>query len=296
MIDNKQLEAFYAVVSCGSFELAAKQLSLTPSAISQRVKALEQALSIILIERSKPIELTYKGQQVYKYARSIQAMEYDLLNSIKPSGVKTEFTPIAIAVNADTFATWWRQIHPALIHQLNTLPEVLIEDQEHTLELFNKGQVFGCVSAKPLQKEGQSNQLLGHMTYTCVAHHAFVHKHLPNGLTITKLKNLPAILCNRKDKRHAEMIFRLFNIRDFEFPIIYMPSPNAFLDAIMQECGYGMMPLLQIEEQIQEGLLIDLTPQNHYKMPLYWCHWDNQAHLYTRVTQYILNHASQLLK
>ncbi|MBS1175286.1 MAG: putative HTH-type transcriptional regulator [Burkholderiaceae bacterium] len=295
MLDAKQLEAFYMVASSQSFEKAAQLLYLTPSAISQRIKALETSLSAVLFERGVPIELTDKGQQLYRYTQALSCMEQELLTQLKPSMVQKNHISMTIAVNADSFATWWRKVHPSLFHKFGIVVEMLVDDQEHTLTLFNKGRVVGCVSARELNKDGAISQLLGYMSYTCVASHDFVKTYFPNGLNIKTISDAPAILCSRKDSRHDEMLFQVFNVKQFEYSKIFMPSPESFLDALVQSCGYGMMPVMQIENELRTGKLIDLTPNHHYQMPLYWCFWHNQSNLYSRITNYIVEQAKQLL-
>jgi LysR family transcriptional regulator (chromosome initiation inhibitor) len=147
-----------------------------------------------------------------------------------------------------------------------------------------------------LNKEGIQNQLLGYMHYTCVAHPDFAQQHFAQGLNIHAMQNTPAVVYDRKDQLHEDMIARIFQIQHMTFPKIFMPSPECFLDAIVQKCGYGMMPLLQIESELQVNSLIDLTPKHHHAMPLYWCYWSNQAPLYEHLTQYIMAQGSVLLE
>ena len=60
-IDLSQLRALAAVVDEGSFDAAASALHLTPSAVSQRIKALEQSAGRVLVRRTKPTEATEAG-------------------------------------------------------------------------------------------------------------------------------------------------------------------------------------------------------------------------------------------
>lgn len=49
-----QLAALAAVIECGSFDAAADRLHVTPSAVSQRIKALESRVGQVLVVRDKP--------------------------------------------------------------------------------------------------------------------------------------------------------------------------------------------------------------------------------------------------
>lgn len=53
-MDAVQLATFQAVIEGGSFEAAARTLHVTPSAVSQRIKALEQAVGQVLVRRRTP--------------------------------------------------------------------------------------------------------------------------------------------------------------------------------------------------------------------------------------------------
>ena len=58
MLDYKLLEAFAMVIIEGGFEKASRRLHLTQSAISQRVKLLEDQYGQILLKRTSPPEPT----------------------------------------------------------------------------------------------------------------------------------------------------------------------------------------------------------------------------------------------
>ena len=60
-MDSVQLATFQAVVETGSFEAAARQLHVTPSAVSQRIKALEGSVGQVLVRRAKPCTATAAG-------------------------------------------------------------------------------------------------------------------------------------------------------------------------------------------------------------------------------------------
>lgn len=69
----KQLEAFAAVVECGSFSRAAQTLFLSQSTVSAHVGALEETLGEPLLLRSDrhQVRLTGAGERVYPMAKKI---------------------------------------------------------------------------------------------------------------------------------------------------------------------------------------------------------------------------------
>ena len=61
-LDLAQLRALDATVREGTLEAAARALHVTPSAISQRLRALEVATGRILLVRTKPVQVTESGR------------------------------------------------------------------------------------------------------------------------------------------------------------------------------------------------------------------------------------------
>ena len=64
MLDYTSLEALATVLHEGSFERAARRLHVTPSAVSQRVKQLEERLGQVLVQRGSPCTGTEAGQRL----------------------------------------------------------------------------------------------------------------------------------------------------------------------------------------------------------------------------------------
>ena len=63
-----QLSALAAVVHEGSFDAAAQRLHVTPSAVSQRIKALEQQVGRVLVLRTRPCRPTDDGEVLVRLA------------------------------------------------------------------------------------------------------------------------------------------------------------------------------------------------------------------------------------
>jgi DNA-binding transcriptional LysR family regulator len=85
------LEAFAAVVECGSIVGAAGRLYLTQSAVTKRIQNLEGALDVILLDRqSRPMRPTHVGKKVYDHAEeilaSVAAMKAEVVHDGEPSG------------------------------------------------------------------------------------------------------------------------------------------------------------------------------------------------------------------
>lgn len=70
MLYNKYLDTFLKVADSGSFNRAATEMFITPSAVIKQIKALEEDIGILLFKRSHHgLELTESGKSLYSDAR-----------------------------------------------------------------------------------------------------------------------------------------------------------------------------------------------------------------------------------
>jgi DNA-binding transcriptional LysR family regulator len=86
-MEVRQLEAFLAVVDIKSFTGAATRLHLTQPTVTARIKALEQEVgSMLLNRRSSGITLTTAGAELLPYAREIVALTARARNALGSGG------------------------------------------------------------------------------------------------------------------------------------------------------------------------------------------------------------------
>lgn len=296
MIDIKQLEAFCKVIRCGSFDQAAQALNLTSSAISQRVKALEEHIGVPLLLRGTNTA-TPAGASVLEYANKLELLEHDLTRKIKPA-LTDEYMHATLAVNVDSLSTWFQEVYVQLIKTIDVLPEIVIDDQSATFEHLSKGRAVGCVSSIKATSRSVSNALLGHMDYTCVAHVDFAKKWFPSGLSLHQALKAPAIVYNSDDGLHDDLMHRVFGLKKVHYPKTEMPSQDGIIHATFNQCGYCMVPTALVQAQLDRGEFVDLTPQHHYLMPLYWIHWKDQnqhSPLYQQISNIVLATAKKCL-
>ena len=107
MLDYAALSALAAVVREGSFERAARALHVTPSAISQRIRLLEERVGCALVIRDQPCRATETGRRLCQHVDRVRMLEHELqgtLPSLAAEGLARVALPVAI--NADSLATW----------------------------------------------------------------------------------------------------------------------------------------------------------------------------------------------
>src|SRR5437899_2435823 len=160
-LDSKQCEAVLAVLDGGSFELAAARLHLTSSAVSQRVRALEQVLGSVLIVRGRPCRATHAGQRLLQYLRRAQLLEQDLQAEF--AGEHAQPLSIALAVNADSLASWFLPALAQFLLREQVLLDLTVDDQDHTYTLLEAGLALGCISTEAHPMRGCVAESLGVM-------------------------------------------------------------------------------------------------------------------------------------
>ncbi|MGB1299517.1 MAG: LysR family transcriptional regulator, partial [Psychrobium sp.] len=104
--DYKLLEALTAVIDLQSFEKAAVKLFITQSAVSQRIKLLEENIGQPVIIRSSPITATAAGERLVVHFKMVRELENELIPELAPDS-PTKPIKVSLAVNADSIATWF---------------------------------------------------------------------------------------------------------------------------------------------------------------------------------------------
>jgi LysR family transcriptional regulator, chromosome initiation inhibitor len=295
MLDRSQLEAFAAVIEHQSFERAAKALSVTRGAISQRIKLLEGMLSTILIIREQPISPTKAGEAVLRHVKTLRLLEHETYLSVAQKIDVQSRAQVAIAVNADSLATWFEAFSHQLLKQLSVELEILVEDQEHTWQILNRGDAIGCVSTESKSSQGFNAIQLGSMEYRCVSTPEFAQQHFKEGMTLQNAISSPAILFNRKDNLHDIFLEKLFGMKIGKYVRHYFPSPAALLNAKLEGSGYGLVPMAIAKPFLECGRLIDLAPSNSVLITLYWHHWQIESELGKKITELLVQTARESL-
>ena len=204
-MDGEQLAAFAAVIELGSFDAAAQRLHVTPSAVSQRIKALEQRVGQVLVVRQKPCAATPAGVPLLRLAAQTALLEAEALAEM--AGGSAQGVRVAIAVNADSMATWFGAVFG---HAAEVLFDVRIEDQDHSARLLREGTVMGAVTTERTPVPGCRVTPLGVMRYVPVASRAYIERHLPDGFTSRAAAAAPSLAWNRDDALQDMLIRNVF--------------------------------------------------------------------------------------
>jgi len=272
-LDPAGLDCLAALADDGGFERAAQRLSITQSAVSQRLRALETQVGQRLVVRSRPLRLTEPGKVLLRFARQLHAMRADVARELGVAPSPDERLPIA--VNADSLATWVMPALDALVQGGISL-EILVDDEDFTHDWLREGAVLGCVSTVREALRGCRVLPLGVMRYVAVASPAFIERAWqgdPAGLNRASFASTPFLIFNRKDDMQQQWVARAFGVRSAALRERFVPSSEAYVRAALMGWGVGVVPELQVSGLLAQGALIALRPEVEVPVRLYWHQW-----------------------
>ena len=297
--DADALECLAAIVEEGGFERAAQRLSVTQSAVSQRLRALEAQVGTVLLVRSRPVRPTSAGRLLIKHAMQMRLLradlETDLLDLAPGAGAAHEEERISIAINADSIATWALPALGPLVEEGLPL-EIIADDQDFTHEWLREGQVLGCVTTLKQALRGCKVLPLGAMPYVAVTSAAYAAAHCPQGLTPHNFRQIPFIAFNRKDDLQTEFVGRACGLRRVALSQRFVPSSEGQVRAALAGWGATVVPLLQVREWLARGELVNLAPQATLPVALYWHCWNLDSVVIDRLTAALTAAAAQALE
>jgi LysR family transcriptional regulator (chromosome initiation inhibitor) len=269
-----QVRTLLTAVEEGTFEAAAVALHVTPSAVSQRVKALEQRIGRVLLLRTKPVRPTEDGRIVVRFARQLAQLERDARQQLGTDG-SVDGTRLPVAVNSDSLATWFLPALTRVPPELRICFELHREDQDRTARLLREGLVMAAVTSSAQPVPGCSVRPLGRMRYLAVASPGFAARHLPaTGRTPLRelLPLVPVVTFDRHDDLQ-DRFARSIGAESAGALRHRVPASEAFIEAVVAGLGWGMAARAQAEPRLSAGTLLALAPRHPIDVPLYWQQW-----------------------
>ncbi len=260
MLDYAALAALAEIIRRGSFEAAAAALGVTPSAVSQRIKGLEERMGEVLIHRGAPARGTATGLRLMQHLDQVRLLEQAL--GTDPGTVPAT---LRIAVNADSLATWF----PPVMTALPAIYDLVVDDQDHARDWLRKGEVSAAISSDPEPVPGCDVVALGRMRYHALATPAFIARHFPQGPTEAALRQAPAVIFNMKDAAQTRWAEALTGTK-LHLTGHHIPASEAFARVVELGLGWGMIPEIWALPAITAGRLAHLAPDRPLDIALYW--------------------------
>jgi len=293
----EHLTTFVAIIDEGSFEGAARRLHITPSAVSQRVKAMEQRVGSVLVQRTRPIDVTEAGATILRLARQLDRLIDDAGRELGVDDGEGGGRVVPIVVNADTLATWFV---PALVraaHDTGARFELIRADETLSTDRLRRGEAMAAVTATKEPVPGCTSTRLGTDRYHAVASPEFARTHFAGGLTAEALRRAPMLEFDRHDAFQQRFLRRVTRA-PIDPPSHFVPSSAEFARAIELGLGWGMLPEMQCAEGLASGRMVALGSGgagSSIELPLYWQRWNLRSPVLDRLSAIVLEEASRAL-
>lgn len=290
MLDYKLLEALAGVIHEKGFDKASQKLNITQSAVSQRIKQLEDQVGQVLLTRTVPPKATWDGKRLIKHYMQVKTLEADVERTMgKDKG--NDFRVFPLGINADSLATWFFPAVGDFLKEHRILLDLKVDDQDETHKLLRNGEVFGCISSEKTPVSGCSVMLIGTMTYRLLAAKEFINTYFSEGLDEKSTEAAPAVIFNRKDDLQ-DLFFRGYFKKSIKnIPVHYVPSSEKFFQMVADGFAYGMIPDLQGLDLIRSGRLMEPAPSCPVKVNLYWHRWNLKSKLLDEFSRAIVKNA-----
>jgi LysR family transcriptional regulator (chromosome initiation inhibitor) len=287
----EHLKALTAVIDEGTFEAAADLLRVTPSAVSQRIKALEASVGQVLVRRRLPCTATDAGSLLLRMARQVQLLEAE--TSAALGAVSPARAHLPLAINADSLATWFVPVLHQAAGWEDAVLDLHVEDQGYSSQLLREGTVMGAVTSDPIPVSGCRVELLGHMRYLPVATPELVRRYSASG--VIDWAAMPVLKFNAKDNLQRQLLDSKGVAQSP--PTHTVPSSEGFLAAVTAGLGWGMLPELQLAGKLELGNgLVRLEDAAYGDVPLYWQAWTLDSERLNRVSAAVRSAAKEQLR
>lgn len=269
--DYHALAVLAAVVRTGSFEAAAKSMNVTQSAVSQRIRQLEEKTGAMLILRGRPCVATEQGLLLCRHVEEVALLEHDLRTQLNLGGAGGRSAPVSlrISVNSDSLATWFPEVVDRTANELNIRLEVIPDDQEFTEERLRSGDALAVVTSSENTVPGCQSIYLGAMEYMCVASPEYMATYLSGPVDVHAVAAAPSIQFDRKDTLPMQWLEKAFGTTE-SLSSHSIPSYEGHLQCCLKAIGWAMMPTLTVGPMTEKGILAEVVPGVRLEVPLFW--------------------------
>lgn len=295
MLDYASLAAVAAVAREGSFEKAAVALGVTPSAVSQRIKGLEERVGAILLTRGVPCRPTEVGAKLCAHVERVRLLESEVVHDLPGlAGPTREPSTVRVAVNADSVSTWFTEAAALFAAETGAMLDLVLEDEAHTADRLRSGEVLAAVTADPAPVSGCRTYPLGAIEYLALASPAFAARAFPEGVDARGLLSAPILRFDRRDQLQARWAREAWGV-EISPPTHWAPSTPGMLDMTLAGLGWAMAPRVLAAPHLAAGRLVELAPARSISVSLYWQRTRLSARLLDQLTQAIRTTAARRL-
>ncbi|MGV3739738.1 MAG: ArgP/LysG family DNA-binding transcriptional regulator [Gammaproteobacteria bacterium] len=294
MLDYESISALAQVLETQSFQKAADKLCISQSAISQRIKGLENDYGEPILIRTHPYRATALGVLLLSHYERVRLLESAIQEELTTNAAQQ---PFSIAISRDSLEIWFEPV----IEQLqilfpNTLLKIIADDQELTLNYLKNGLVSACASSVQHPVSVGKTDFLGYLDYVLVATQEFYQKFFAEKQPQDAFAVAPTILFDHQDHLHAQYLEKFFNLAHLDFPFHKVPSVAGFKQFVCRGYAYALIPKLDVMQELQQGKLVHLYQDKVWEMPIYWHTWAIETKNYAAMNKTIIQTARSLLR
>ena len=204
-----------------------------------------------------------------RFARQLDMLSADLAEELQP-GAQPASVRLTLVINSDSLHTWALPGLAAVADKVQL--EILREDQDYSLELLRSGAAAAAITTTAKAAPGCSSRRLGVMRYLPVCTPDFAARWFPGGATADTLAAAPVIVFDRKDDLQDRYL-RAVSRKALQPPRHYVPAAHEFGEAIRWGMGWGLLPEIEVSEELKRRTLVSLDPAAHVDVPLHWQQW-----------------------
>ncbi|MDP5083775.1 MAG: LysR family transcriptional regulator ArgP [Yoonia sp.] len=290
--DYDSLLSLAAVIREGGFDAAAKSLNVTQSAVSQRIKQLEDKVGSLLIVRGRPCVPTELGLHLCQHVEQVTLLQHELNDRISSlvDGETSSPVKIRITVNNDSIASWFPNVIKRAVQDLRVQLEIIPDDQEHTEKSLTSGNSLAVVTSHEKPIQGCRRISLGAMEYIAVASTEFYNAHFANGVSLDTIKGTACLAFDRKDTIQAQWMALCFGTPTATLTHM-VPSYEGYLACCLNGTGWGIVPAVAGEQYLRSGKLIELVPNKRIKVSLHWQSSTQSSEILRRLGDIVLEEA-----
>lgn len=291
-IDYESLTILAAVVREGSFEAAARSMNVTQSAVSQRIKQLEERVGVVLVARGRPCVPTDVGLQFCRHLEQVGLLQQELAERMRTlvGGGDVLAATVRIAVNNDSLATWFPGLIKRAAQELSIRFDILPDDQEHTESSLKSGDALAVITTLETPVQGCRRISLGAMHYVAVASPEFFQRKFSTGVSLENLRDATCIAFNRKDTLPNQWMELCFGSA-IPLSTNFVPSYEGYLACCLNGTGWGLVPTISSTPYVNRGELVELSPGKEVRVSLHWQTGMQSSDILRRLGNLVLDEA-----
>jgi DNA-binding transcriptional LysR family regulator len=252
---NPNLHAFLAIVKHHTVHAAAKEIGLTQTGVTQRLRSLEQSLSTTLFLRSRRgMQLTPEGQALLRYCQAAKDLEGETLAQLQDGSEQQEHRVQITGPTSFMSSRVIPQCLPLLRANKNLLLNFHINDLEARVEDLRAGTAQLAVLPPELVAREMDSKLLKPEKYVLVGSPRWKGRRLSEIIRLERIIDFdPTDKTSQIYLQQYHLVSALPNER------LFVNNNDSLIEMFHQGIGYGVLTMEMARTHLESGHLILLN-------------------------------------